>query len=258
MLAEAADMSNQRVGDGDAAQGLGSAWEAGKWKTRAGEAAAIASGGVGDSGAANAIAASAGSIVSRDWVTTRDVTERSMQPLLLSTSTATPILFKVPPLLRWLEQLGLAQEVARMYYTTFREGGCGELFDLFRLTSKKTGGGLCAKFPQLQNESHDVRKMMRSLHSPPRLVRYSTDPAICEVGCRIQPMYPILDCENAGAAVSFSALLPPGLVLDQASGSISGTPTTEVTETAFTVVVTNPVGSCRYDFAITIEEEQPF
>jgi hypothetical protein len=259
-LAEAADMPNQRATNGDQVNGIESVWEVGKWRTPAGEAAATgnARGVAGDGGSENVVRAAAGGIDSCKWLASRSVTEQTNQPLL-STSTATPMLFHVPPLLRWLEQLGIAYEVARHYYTLFREGGCSELVDLFRIALKKRKGqGLCAKFPQLQREPRNVQKMLWSLRSSPRLLGYSADPATYEVGRPVKPNFPILDSENAGAAVSYSGLLPPGLVLDQASGTISGMPTTVSTETAFTVVVTNPVGSYRYDFAISIKEEQPF
>jgi hypothetical protein len=57
-----------------------------------------------------------------EWIASRDATEHSRQPILMSTETGIPLYFEVPPLLRWLESRGLnlPPEMARHYYNMFK------------------------------------------------------------------------------------------------------------------------------------------
>merc|ERR1711865_221243 len=111
------------------------------------------------------------------------------------------------------------------------------------------------KFPQLQdNQEYMLGLITKNLSLPPRLIGYSIDPAIYCTHVSIQINYPRV---RQGAVMSFSGLLPPGLVLDQGSGTISGIPTMPVKEVAFRIIATNPRGSSSYDLAITVKDEEP-
>jgi hypothetical protein len=110
-------------------------------------------------------------------------------------------------------------------------------------------------FPQLQdNQDRMLRLIVKNLSLPPRLIGYSTDPAIYSTRMPIKVNYPRV---RQGAALSFSGLLPPGLVLDQGSGTITGIPIVPIGEVAFKIVATNPRGSTSYDLAITVKDEEP-
>jgi len=188
-----------------------------------------------------------------EWVASRDATEHSRQPLLMSTETGVPLYFEVPPLLRWLEGRGLnlPPEMARHYYKMFKCGGCGDLQQLFRLSESD----LRQRFPQLQDNQESMLQLIaKNLSLPPRLIGYSTDPAIYTTNAPIQVNYPRM---RQGAVLSFRGLLPQGLVLDQDSGTISGIPTMQVKEVAFKIVATNPRGSSSYDLAISVIDEEP-
>ena len=111
------------------------------------------------------------------------------------------------------------------------------------------------QFPELQdNEEYMLGLIVKNLSLPPRLIGYSTDPAIYGTDVPVQVNYPRI---RQGAVLSFSGLLPPGLVLDQGSGTISGTPTMQISEVAFRITATNPRGSSSYDLAITVQNEEP-
>ena len=132
-----------------------------------------------------------------------------------------------------------------------RDGGSGDLRSIFQLSE----GELRDRFPQLQdNKGHMLQLIARNLRLPPRLIGYSTDPALYHTNVPIRVNYPRV---RQGAVLSFRGLLPPGLILDQDSGTISGIPTTQVKEVAFKITATNPRGSSSYDLSITVVDEEP-
>ena len=134
-----------------------------------------------------------------------------------------------------------------------RAGGCSELEDLFLLADDIPT--LRRQFPQLQdNGDQMLRLIAENLSMPPRLVGYSSDPAIYSTHVPIRANYPRV---RQGAVLSFSGVLPPGLVLDQGSGIISGTPIMQIEEVAFRITATNPRGESCYDLAITVKDEEP-
>jgi hypothetical protein len=134
-----------------------------------------------------------------------------------------------------------------------RAGGCSELEDLFLLADDIPT--LRRRFPQLQdNDDQVLRLIAENLSMPPRLVGYSSDPAIYSTHVPIRVNYPRV---RQGAVLAFSGVLPPGLVLDQGSGIISGTPIMQIEEVAFRITATNPRGESCYDLAITVKDEEP-
>ena len=70
---------------------------------------------------------------------------------------------------------------------------------------------------------------------------------------------PIIDETNGGTIISYSVVpaLPNGLILDTASGVISGAPTTVSQQANYTIMATNSGGSVSRTISITVKDKPP-
>ncbi len=91
---------------------------------------------------------------------------------------------------------------------------------------------------------------------PPSNLRYTVNPATYVRGT---PVAPNLPSWEGGVVFSFSVspALPAGLVLDTATGILSGTPTAVASAASYTVTATNPGGSTTASLSITVDEAAP-
>ena len=98
-----------------------------------------------------------------------------------------------------------------------------------------------------------ARAIVAALRRTPRLTRYSRDPLQLTVGEPTDPIHPLF-APGSGVALTFSGLLPLGLVLDRSSGVISGTPIAVTPELGYRITASSPVGSSTYDFIICVTD----
>jgi len=91
---------------------------------------------------------------------------------------------------------------------------------------------------------------------PPTNLVYSAPTASYTVGTTIAPN---LATHDGGTVVSFnvSPSLPPGLSLNSASGSVTGTPLASAATTVYTVTATNSGGSATANLSLTVNDLPP-
>ena len=92
--------------------------------------------------------------------------------------------------------------------------------------------------------------------SAPTALTYSSNPAIYSLGTAITDNTP---ASSGGAVASYtvSPALPAGLLLDLATGVISGTPTETAGTASYTVTATNNIGSTTASVSITVNDIAP-
>ena len=92
--------------------------------------------------------------------------------------------------------------------------------------------------------------------APPSALTYTTSSAIYVRGMSITPNVP---SSSGGAVLAYAITpsLPAGLVLDPASGIISGTPATTAAPAAYTITATNTGGSTTAVVWITVNDAPP-
>lgn len=91
---------------------------------------------------------------------------------------------------------------------------------------------------------------------PPANLTYPFNPVVYTKGTPITPNTP---SSSGGAVVSYSVspVLPPGLVFDTATGTISGTPSTIQVSATYTVTATNTGGSTTAALQLTVNDAPP-
>lgn len=90
--------------------------------------------------------------------------------------------------------------------------------------------------------------------SPPSGLSYAT-PNVFSVGAAIAPLSPTVTGEVSGYAVD--PALPAGLVLNNATGVISGTPTAAAAAANYAVTASNSAGSTSVDISIAVNDVAP-
>ena len=112
------------------------------------------------------------------------------------------------------------------------------------MTATNTGGSATATIEILVNDA------------PPSSVAYSGGPFTSEKGTTISPLMPTA---SGGAVESWSVspTLPTGLVLDSATGEISGTPTVISPSATYTITATNAGGSDSTTITIEVNDVPP-
>jgi|GEM_PF-1681544 len=88
------------------------------------------------------------------------------------------------------------------------------------------------------------------VHAPPTSLAYGQVTAVYRVGQPATPNLPTTP--TPGGAYTVVPVLPPGLVLDAASGAISGTPSAEAPGATYTVTVSTASGSASTVLSITV------
>ncbi len=86
----------------------------------------------------------------------------------------------------------------------------------------------------------------------PSSIRYTSSSALYPVGKAIAPNEPAVSPVGAADSFSVDPPLPAGLVLDQSTGGIAGTPTQASPINTHTVTVTNPFGSAATELSIGV------
>ena len=114
----------------------------------------------------------------------------------------------------------------------------------YTVTATNTGGSATATIEILVNDA------------PPSSVAYSGGPFTFEKGTTISPLMPTA---SGGAVESWSVspTLPTGLVLDSATGEISGTPTVISPSATYTITATNAGGSDSTTITIEVNDVPP-
>ena len=90
----------------------------------------------------------------------------------------------------------------------------------------------------------------------PQLVGYSEAPATYEMHNRIEVNRPILAPEG-GSVVAYSGSVPPGLVLNQATGTITGQPRNIQEATTYKIRAVNSGGKSEFDLVISVIDAVP-
>ncbi len=90
----------------------------------------------------------------------------------------------------------------------------------------------------------------------PSSLTYATNPAVYTLGVAIAPDAP---ASTGGAPPSFAVepALPAGLVLDPATGVVSGTPTLLAAWARYKVTASNSAGSASVNLSITVNDAAP-
>jgi len=90
---------------------------------------------------------------------------------------------------------------------------------------------------------------------PPMALSYPANPVAYGMGRAVAPNLP--SC-SGGAVASYSVQpdLPDGLSMDQATGIISGTPTTPAAPSVYTVVATNSAGTASVSLNLTVNANE--
>ncbi len=93
-------------------------------------------------------------------------------------------------------------------------------------------------------------------NGPPVALSYATNPAVYGLDLQIAPNLP---SSLGGTVTSYSILppLPPGLVLNPATGVISGKPRASRPPTTYQVTATNAAGSTSYGLSLSVQGPPP-
>ncbi len=91
----------------------------------------------------------------------------------------------------------------------------------------------------------------RGSTTPPSNLSYASDPVTYTEGVAITANNPTVT--GTVASYSVSPALPAGLSLNESTGVITGTPTTEAVQASFVVTATNPYGNTTCSVEITIQ-----
>ncbi|MGC3998496.1 MAG: putative Ig domain-containing protein [Anaeromyxobacter sp.] len=92
--------------------------------------------------------------------------------------------------------------------------------------------------------------------SPPRHLAYAQNPARYTAGLAIEPNA-LIQQGGAALSVSVSPELPPGLTLDPATGTISGTPTVISPAATYTVTAHNSGGEASVELVLAVNDQAP-
>jgi hypothetical protein len=103
--------------------------------------------------------------------------------------------------------------------------------------------------------STTTRLLITVTDEPPQRFSYPIVSAVYTKGILAQPNIPTIS--GSGITYSISPALPSGLVLNETTGRISGSPQVLQLPTAYTVTATNTGGSTTFNLSLTVNEAAP-